>query len=147
MKEKYNLYEIVEIISNIAIAHPEVNTVFTNQYDLLSKSDINYGAILITENPHQIGDRFSIYSFNLLYADQIIDNNEEQIKSIGMDILVEIINTLRKAHNCRIGDYSITTFYQNPKFSDMCAGCFTTIELTVRSNLSTCSYYCYEPKC
>lgn len=127
------LYELVQIIEDVAIAQPSVQMVIENDvYRLNEIADARYGVFAFTQGAHQAvadGD-FITYNLTLFYVDRLSDDysNQLAVQSAGITTLDNILMTLGE-RGVQVGDYSLQPF--NQRFADMCAGVYATVALTV----------------
>lgn len=127
------LYELVQIIEDVAIAQPSVQMIVENDvYRLNEIADARYGVFAFTQGAHQAvadGD-FITYNLILFYVDRLSDDysNQLAVQSAGITTLDNILMTLSE-RGVQVGDYSLQPF--NQRFADMCAGVYATVALTV----------------
>lgn len=136
-----NYYEIIDLIKNISLQHPFVNSFFNDRYALIgNEDDIDYGVISLLNETHQIGEQISIYRFKIIYADRLTDdNNKVQIQSVGIDTITEIWNALKNVNFIDITDNLNFNIFEN-QFADNCAGCITDLNITVKSKIGSCEW-------
>lgn len=140
---KPTYYDLVAIIKHVCLKHPAVNNFYTNRYKLNSVSDIEYAAVIFTNNSIQVGDSETTLSFNLLYADRLTRDRDNtlQIQSEGISVLTEIINAIRNIDflsASTTNDITINVFYE--QFADSTAGAIAQVSLVYPSNLDSCDW-------
>ena len=129
------LQEIINIIKEIGSIQPNVNSTTEGSiYEVLNNNpSINYANFHITQNKHQIeNENFIIYNFIFFYVDRLTadKSNKVSIQSIGIEVLNNIIRTLRN----KFEDIDITNTDFQPfteRFSDNCAGVYSNISIAV----------------
>lgn len=139
----YNYYELVKIIERVSLSHEFVNSVYIHLYSskLNSESDIEYPAIVITPNQHQIGSQISTWSFNMLYVDILKEKQDNwlEIQSVGIDTVNEILNALSGNDlDLTIEMGNVTPFKR--QFANNGAGAVTTFTVETLSNLGKCEW-------
>lgn len=127
------LYELTQIIEDVAIAQPSVQMVVENDvYRLNEIADARYGVFAFTQGAHTATPDNDLITYNLtlFYVDRLADDNHNQIEvqSTGVLVLDNILMTLSE-RGVQVGDYSLQPF--NQRFADMCAGIYATVALTV----------------
>lgn len=146
---KYNYLELVDLIKQVSLMHPFVNSFFEGIYSVAGEeSNIKYGAIVLTPNTHQIGKQVSTYNFNIMYVDRTTKDRDNtlEVQSVGIDVLVEILSALIDRFDMGI-DESVTINVFKEQFADETAGALTTISIQVQSNISECHWLDNEVKC
>lgn len=124
------LYQVVKRIQEIAEAQPNVN--FTSEgdvYVLNSLQNIEYAAVIVTQNTHAENDDFRIYNFYVFYVDRLLDDkfNRLEIQSAGLECLSNIVATLRNEYE--VGEIRYIPF--NERFDSECAGVYMEIAISV----------------
>lgn len=146
MRKDYNLYELTELIKRLCNAHPLVNDFMTSVYRLNDTDDVNYPAIALTINSATPQQNTIDFNINLLYADRLTDNrdNDISIQSTGIGILLEMLNVIEENANVVIPTGNqILPFME--QFADNTAGVFTSVTLTVPNYIGDC--YWLDPDC
>lgn len=127
------LYELIQIIEDVAIAQPSVQMVVENDvYRLNEIADARYGVFAFTQGAHAVtaDNDLITYNLTLFYVDRLADDNSNQIEvqSTGVMVLDNILMTLSE-RGVVVGDYSLQPF--NQRFADMCAGIYASVALSV----------------
>lgn len=146
MKRDYNLFELTKLISQICDAHPHVNDFFTSVYRLNDTDNIVYPVVSLTINNITANENTIDYNINLLYADRLTENrdNNISIQSIGTTTLIEIINFLgEKTTLLKPLGYQITPFME--QFADNCSGVFSQLTLKAPNYIGSCHWI--DSKC
>lgn len=127
------LYKLVTIIKDIALKQPNVGSVNEgNVYDINSDPSVKYVNITLTQGTHTQDEMFDHYNFTIFYIDRLVDDMESnrlQIQSIAKEVLANIIHILSERYDIEHQSISFQPFTQ--KFSDECAGCYTTITFDI----------------
>lgn len=137
------LFELIQIIKNIALKQPNVRTFGEgNIYNILNANpSVEYDAVILTQGTHIQDTKFNYFNFNLFYVSRLVDNletNRLQAHSIGVEVLSNIVQFLSDAYDIELnGNISFNTFTE--KFSDECAGVYAKITLVVEKEI-----YCGE---
>lgn len=134
------LYNIVEKLKNIAITKPNINYVGEGDiYDLNSLPNIDYGVFYITQSNHSQSQDTTTYNLTLYYIDRIFQDksNTLNVQSTGIQVLTTIVNTFEYSTDVIVNyDMDYTTFTH--KFSDLCAGVYCNLSISVDNELGIC---------
>lgn len=134
------LYNIVEKLKNIAITKPNINYVGEGDiYDLNSLPNIDYGVFYITQSNHSQSQDTTTYNLTLYYIDRIFQDksNTLNVQSTGIQVLTTIVNTFEYSTEVVVNyDMDYTTFTH--KFSDLCAGVYCNLSISVDNELGIC---------
>jgi len=133
------LLKTIEIINDVAMAHPLVNSFNEgNIYDINSNTNNIYPSIILSQAPHNLGTNTNQFNFNIFYCDRLTENRDNRllIQSNAIIVLTELINRLREIF-LNINANTITTFHD--RFSDELAGAYSTINIEV-PNIGECFY-------
>lgn len=127
------LYELVQIMEEVAMSQPSVQMVVENDvYRLNEIADARYGVFAFTQGAHQaVADSdYITYNFTLFYVDRLNDDysNQLAVQSAGISTIDNILMTIAE-RGVVVGDYTLQPF--NQRFADMCAGIYATVALTV----------------
>lgn len=128
------LYEIVTYLKNIALKQPNVRSAWDGDIynQLNSNPHINYATFVVSQTTHRETENLRYYSFNLFYVDRLDDtmeNNRLQIQSIGLEVLSNIIKSLKELYD--VNAVSIVYHPFTEKFKDVTAGQYATVEFEV----------------
>lgn len=135
------LYEIVNEFKEIALSKPNINYVGDGDvFELNAKPDLKYGVFYITQSNHVIGQDTTQFQLTLYYIDRVFEDysNSLEVHSTGLQVLTDIINSFNYNNpdlNIEF-DINATTFIH--KFSDVCAGVFAGITITVDNEIGIC---------
>ncbi len=139
------LFEIINILKEIAISKPNINYVGEGDiYILNSLPNIDYSVFFITQGNHTVDAERNVitYSLNLFYIDRLLDDasNRLLVQSNGVESLLNIINEFVESNEDIViaSDIRFTSF--NQRFSDNCCGVFCTVDFEVENNIGLCSY-------
>lgn len=129
-RENMTLKQIISTISNLALKHPNINSVYEGSvYDNLNASPSNkYASVVLTQTTHTQDENFDHYGFVIFYVDRLVDDLEEnrvQIQSIGKTMLSNIINAFCDEFNAEFNNLTFTPFTQ--KFADETAGVYVDV--------------------
>lgn len=134
--------DIINLISEIALNTPNVNTVIVHDvYELNSRQDIEFGVIALVDKQHQIDLETSTYNFDLIYIDRkyTLDENDNRLDvyNDGIITLNHIMNELDDiAEDIDISRPFTTTMLEQ-RFNDECYCVLMNISITT-DNVSTC---------
>ena len=127
------LLQIYNLIKDVSLAQPNINTVVQEFLDL-NREDTKYSAIVIQQRDHQqTNDDFITYNFYLGYVDRLLSDksNNIDIQSTGINILNNIINYIKDTYYPEIaisaGQYTVF----NQRFTAECSGVYTSIALSI----------------
>ena len=127
------LLQIYNLIKDVSLAQPNINTVVQEFLDL-NREDTKYSAIVIQQRDHQqTSDDFITYNFYIGYVDRLLSDksNNIDIQSTGINILNNIINYIKDTYYPEIaisaGQYTVF----NQRFTAECSGVYTSIALSI----------------
>jgi hypothetical protein len=135
------LYEIVNEFKEIALSKPNINYVDDGDvFELNAKPNLKYGVFYVTQSNHIIGQDTTQFQLTLYYIDRVFEDysNSLEVHSTGLQVLTDIINSFNY-NNPDVNiefDINATTFIH--KFSDVCAGVFAGITITVDNEIGIC---------
>lgn len=138
----------IETIGKAFLEHPFVNSFMMNEEMVSINKDICYPIIVLNERnitQRVVNSRhLSTVTFNILYADVLTKNydNELDIKSLGITVITEVLNALKRVYKWDIQDFSFNTFYG--KFPDICAGSYCDVTFTMPSEIGSCDWICLQ---
>lgn len=123
------LQQVITAIEAMAGAQPSVRTIVRNDiFKLSSVPDVRYGAFGWMQGTHTANAEFPIirWNFTFYYVDRLTDTagNREEVQSVGVETLSNIIRALREV-GIWATDFSLNTF--NQRFADECAGVFASV--------------------
>lgn len=134
------LYNIVEKLKDIAINKPNINYVGEGDiYDLNTLPNIDYSVFYITQSNHSQNQDTTTFNLTLYYIDRIFQDksNTLNIQSTGIQVLTTIVNTFEYSNDVIVNyDMDYTTFTH--KFSDLCAGVYCNLSISVDNELGIC---------
>ena len=124
--------QFVERLKAVALSQPSVRTVVENDvFRLNAQPSVEYGVFAFTQGQHNanLDTGVTTYTMTLFYVDRLTEDasNEVEVQSVGMDTLRNIIATL--ADEFGITAWTINTF--NQRFTDLCAGAFATVAVSI----------------
>ena len=135
------LKETIELLKDIAISKPNIRYVNDgNVYDINAIPNIEYGVFYVTQSQTNVYENYVQYNLNLFYIDRLVDgfDNRLQIQSDGIRTIKNIVNTFVDITDDDVSfPLNFTSF--NERFSDDCAGVFTTVSIETDGD-SNCSY-------
>ena len=137
--------ELATYIGQLAIGSKYFNFAAEGDvYDLNDKTIRDYPALLVSgTGPHTDTGKFFRYRITLFYFDRLTadDSNSTQIYSTGIEVLKNLINTLRHdEYILKVSDeitYTPFSGLEAQVLSDRTCGVYATLELTVKNN-TTC---------
>ena len=134
--------DIINLISEIALNTPNVNTVIVHDvYELNSRQDIEFGVIALVDKQHQIDLETSTYNFDLIYIDRkyTLDENDNRLDvyNQGIITLSHIMNELDDIAEDIDISRPFNTQMLEQKFNDECYCVLMNISITT-DNVSTC---------
>lgn len=130
------LYSVIEGIKRICYTIPNVHTVIVGDvYDLNQLQDIEYSAMVITEQTHQYNneDEYDVYGLNIFYVDRETSDKSNilDVHSHGIDALKEVVKYIEEIGGYITNQYTINTFEE--RFDSVCAGAYATINVRFQS--------------
>lgn len=144
--KNYNLFEFTELVKSIAAAHPFVNDFRISRYSVNESDNINYPVIALTINSITIKENTQAFDFNILFADRLTEQRDNEItaQTTGISTIIEILNAIKEHTTIDIDDnYILTPFTE--QFADNCAGVFARVSSEVPNYLGECTWI--DPKC
>lgn len=134
--------DIINLISEIALNTPNVNTVIVHDiYELNSRQDIEFGVIALVDKQHQIDLETSTYNFDLIYIDRkyTLDENDNRLDvyNDGIITLNHIMNELDDIAEDIDISRPFNTQMLEQRFNDECYCVLMNISITT-DNVSTC---------
>lgn len=143
------LLETIKLLEHIASEQPNVNGIVESGdiFDL-NKDEYQqkYSAFCVTQNTHNVGEEFNVYSFNLFYVDRLTldKSNKLEIQSTAVEFFSNLIKTIMTDYpNLQWTNGDVTPFTE--RFSAECAGAYMTCNITTTST-SLCKLYIEEMK-
>lgn len=134
--------DIINLISEIALNTPNVNTVIVHDvYELNSRQDIEFGVIALVDKQHQIDLETSTYNFDIIYIDRkyTLDENDNRLDvyNDGIITLNHIMNELDDIAEDIDISRPFNTQMLEQRFNDECYCVLMNISITT-DNVSTC---------
>ena len=124
------LFEVYNLIKNIAKRQPNVHSI-VNEFIDLNREDAEYSSIVIQQTSHLREDGFMGYGFYLGYVDRLNETKENEIliQSTAIQVLNNILYRLGEINNIdlRYGQYQIFT----QRFTAEAAGAYVAITILV----------------
>lgn len=145
MTKGYTLIEVVDLLRQISCAHPTLNTFLYGVYNIESKDNIDYPVLAITVNSATRTGNTLNYNLNLLYADRLTDDrdNELYVQTTGLQVLSEVLNVMGWVDDISLSEsQDMYTFTE--QFSNNTAGTYTTIQLQAANPIGDCAWIDYE---
>lgn len=132
------LYSIIESIKKICSTVPNVHTVIVGDvYELNQLQDIEYSAVVITEqsHAHNIEEDYNLYGLDIFYVDRETSDKSNilDIHSCGIDVLNSIVNSIEDMGGEITNQYSIITFEE--RFDSLCAGAYASLNIRFATEL------------
>lgn len=126
------LYQTIEAFKNIALKQPNVHFCEEgNVYDLMNGNpSAKFASVVLTQTQHTTDETFDTYGFHIFYIDRLLadmETNRQQIQSIGMVILNNIIQTFISTYDAEIEQVTYQPFTQY--FTCETAGGYITINV------------------
>lgn len=146
--KRYNYYELIKEIENVALQHPLVNSFYTDRYTV-NDGDVYYPAFIVTNDSISVGESTTIYNMNFLYVDRLSESesNLVQIQSVGVDIISEIANVIRECLDMNISTDMNLNVFRN-QFADNVAGAvMNSVPITLASNTGRCDWFNFKQRC
>lgn len=135
------LLETIKLLEYLASQEPNINSIVDTGdiYDL-NKDEYKqkYSAFCVQQNPHNIGEDYSTYSFTLFYVDRLTldGSNKLDVQSTATQFFQNFLKTLRRQYyNLEATAGKATTFTE--RFTADCAGAYMTLDVTT-PNTSIC---------
>lgn len=137
--------EILNLLTNTALAQPNVNTV-VREFLHLNREDTVYSAVVIQDRD---GDRtivnnqdYLTYTWHIGYVDRLTDDesNRDHIFSTGINIINNIVNCVRSIYSPYI-EIGLRDKYStfNQRFTASCAGVYVVVYVNIP--ISECEDY------
>lgn len=127
------LLQIIDTLKAIALTQHNIRTATDGDiYEALNGNlSVKYGAFHVNQTSHQTTENTDVYGLNLFFVDRLEDDdsNRLQIQSIGKTVLDNIVRAFCEQFDADIPTITYTPFTQ--RFTDMTAGVFATVTLTV----------------
>lgn len=134
--------QILNTIKDTALAQPNVNSVVREFLDL-NREDAKYSAVVIQDrdgNRDRIVEQdYITYTWHLGYVDRLTydESNRDDIISTGINIINNIVNTIRNTWFPELEVSIIDRFSTfNQRFTAQCAGVY--VVLAVNAQVSDC---------
>lgn len=129
--------EIYDKIGTIAQSKIGVESYHqADPYSALNVHEVKYGAVCAAVEYAQDVENIRTYSVILYYADRLVEGgyNKVQAQDDGINILSDIVATIRHDEDVIDVVTSITYTPFAQKFADYLAGAYCTIQITVPNN-------------
>ena len=127
------LLQIIDTLKAIALTQHNIRTATDGDiYEALNGNlSVKYGAFHVNQTSHQTTENTDVYGLNLFFVDRLEDDdsNRLQIQSIGKTVLDNIVRAFCEQFDADIPTITYSPFTQ--RFTDMTAGVFATVTLTV----------------
>lgn len=136
------LKKLIELLQTIALSKPNIRYADNgNVYDLNSKPDVEFCTFFVTQMGSEVYENQAYHKLALFYIDRLTDNfdNRLQVQSDGQREITNIINTLLDMEDVEV-KYPLAFTSFNERFSDECAGVFTTVTFITDLETGICSY-------
>lgn len=134
-----NLYQFIDTIKQVALAHKDVNA-FNNGdvYEIMNSGQHNYPAIVLTINTLGVSvdsDDYQTVNCVLFYIDRLTDDdtNKTMVQSQGLTVLKQIKTHLTEVLPWDIEVSSYTPYTE--KFQDLCAGVYAECTVTLEEDI------------
>lgn len=128
------LKQLVKTINDIAAKQPNVNTILKSGdiYTLNEDGKVDYSVFALVQGQHTETTEFRNYNLTFYFVDRLEETeyNRIEIQSHGIEVLSNIINTLRNNQDLYI-DETITYQVFTESFSDVCAGVYANVIISV----------------
>lgn len=125
--------KLIKDIMATAISHPNVNASATGSiYDLLNGGKAEqYKAVILTPRTVEIDDGMMTFNGILFCCDRETNDALDRFARQGESIatLHNILNTLRDENGYEIEQETYTVFSE--KFTDVCAGAYVNLKITL----------------
>lgn len=128
------LQDLIHRMEVIASHQPAVNMLVRNDVFRINQSPVNrFGIFAWTQGTHRasIENNLITYSFSLFYVDRLNDDvsNQIEVQSVGVQVLDNIIRQLDEEGVIVNDAYTFQPF--NQRFTDLCAGVYCEVSLSV----------------
>lgn len=132
------LYEIINAFKKIALTQPNVNFCEEgNVYDLMNGNpSAKFASVVLTQTQHTTDESFDTYGFHIFYIDRLMadmETNRQQIQSVGMVVLNNIIRTFMDVYDAEIEQLTFQPFTQD--FTCETAGDYVTVNVRMPKNV------------
>lgn len=134
--------QIINILKDTALAQPNVNSVVREFLDL-NREDAKYSAVVIQDRDGSrdriVEQDYITYTWHLGYVDRLTydESNRDDIISTGINIINNIVNTIRNTWFPELEVSIIDRFSTfNQRFTAQCAGVY--VVLAVNAQVSDC---------
>lgn len=134
--------QILNTIKDTALAQPNVNSVVREFLDL-NREDAKYSAVVIQDRDGSrdriVEQDWNTYTWHLGYVDRLTydESNRDDIISTGINIINNIVNTIRNTWFPELEVSIIDRFSTfNQRFTAQCAGVY--VVLAVNAQVSDC---------
>ena len=134
--------QILNTIKDTALAQPNVNSVVREFLDL-NREDAKYSAVVIQDRDGSrdriVEQDYITYTWHLGYVDRLTydESNRDDIISTGINIINNIVNTIRNTWFPELEVSIIDRFSTfNQRFTAQCAGVY--VVLAVNAQVSDC---------
>ncbi len=135
------LEQLIKNIGDTAIRNKLVNWYGGGGsiYELNSMTIKDYALIYLSPTgTHSVQDNYTTYNLTLFYMDRLLadKSNDVQIYSTGIEVLKTVIRDLESLPgvlDVQKG-YTVQNFTETEKMSDLVAGAYATINITVINN-------------
>ena len=134
--------QILNLIKDTALAQPNVNSVVREFLDL-NREDAKYSAVVIQDRDGSrdriVEQDYVTYTWHLGYVDRLTydESNRDDIISTGINIINNIVNTIRNTWFPELEVSIIDRFSTfNQRFTAQCAGVY--VVLAVNAQVSDC---------
>ena len=126
------LYQTINAFKEIALRQPNVNySEEGNVYDLMNGNPSSkFASVILTQTTHTTDETFDTYGFHIFYIDRLMadmESNRQQIQSVGMVVLNNIIQTFTNLYDAEIEQVTFQPFTQH--FTCETAGDYVTVNV------------------
>lgn len=133
-----NLYQTVQYILSVAKVQPNIGLAYEGDvYRLNELQNIQYPAIVVSQNTHGESGEFRSYSFFVFYVDRLLSDksNRLEVQTIGLEVLSNIYKVLIESGFETEGEVRFHPF--DERFDSECAGMY--MEIALQSLESLCA--------
>lgn len=136
------LYDVATTVLRLAQMDPTICFAEIGDiYELNHQQDIQYPAIVLTQNTHigNLSTDQTVFNFTLFAIDRQTEDgkNKLEVQSWAVDVLNSALQHIEEERLGIVGDnYEIKVFSQ--RFESICAGAFVNISITVTNDTDCC---------
>lgn len=137
--------QLLKLIERVALNHPNISSVFFNEYNFTSISNIQYPALVVLNTSSDLTATVNTHNFTFIWADRLTKdgNNWIDVQSEGYSTVPEVINALdRYIGMSDVEDLTVNSF--KDQHADLLAGVAVDVSLQTVSELGNCDYLCCD---